>query len=146
MAGAVVDEFAALSVAGGRPLELDAAEDVWVTGDEQRVLQIGRALVENALVHTPEDTRVRVRVRDGLLEVEDDGPGIPREDADQVFERFYRGDGPRASGSGLGLAIARELAQAMGGTLGLESQPGRTVFTLQLPVATDVRAPEHASA
>jgi two-component system OmpR family sensor kinase len=146
VAGAVVDEFAALSVGGGRPLELDASDDVWVTGDEQRVLQIGRALVENALVHTPADTRVRVRVRDGLLEVEDDGPGIPPSDADQVFERFYRGDGPRASGSGLGLAIARELAQAMGGMLELESGPRRTVFRLHLPAATDVRAPEHASA
>ena len=82
-----------------------------------------------------------------LLEVEDDGPGIPRERRRHVFERFYRGDGPRASGSGLGLAIARELAQAMGGTLGLESEPGRTVFTLRLPVAGGRPAqPEHASA
>jgi signal transduction histidine kinase len=135
VAGAVVDEFAALSVAGGRPLELDASEDVWVTGDEQRVVQIGRALVENALVHTPEGTRVGVRVRNGLFEVEDNGPGIAHEDVDQVFERFYRGEGPRASGSGLGLAIARELAVAMGGTLELESLPGRTVFRLRLPSA-----------
>jgi signal transduction histidine kinase len=135
VAGTVADEFAALSVAGNRSLELDASEGAWVLGDEQRVLQIGRALVENALVHTPEGTRVRVQVREGLLAVEDDGPGIPR-DADQVFERFYRGDGPRASGSGLGLAIARELALAMGGTLELESAPGRTVFRLRLS-ATD---------
>ncbi len=146
LAGTVVDEFAALSVAGGRPLELDASEGVWVTGDEQRVLQIGRALVENALVHTPEGTHVRVRVRDGLLEVEDDGPGIPHEDADQIFQRFYRGGGRRASGSGLGLAIARELAQAMGGSLQLDSASGRTVFTLELPAAADAPAREHVSA
>jgi signal transduction histidine kinase len=142
VAGTVVDEFAALSVAGGRSLELDASEDVWVLGDEQRVLQIGRVLVENALVHTPARTRVRVRVRTGVLEVEDDGPGIPRQETDQVFERFYRGDGPRASGSGLGLAIARELAVAMGGTLELESQAGSTLFSLRLPIATDLRAPD----
>jgi signal transduction histidine kinase len=146
VAGAVVDEFAALSAAGSRRLELDASEDVWVTGDEQRVLQIGRALVENALVHTPEGTHVRVRVRGGLLEVVDDGPGISPEDADQVFQRFYRGGGPRASGSGLGLAIARELASAMGGTLELESRPGQTVFSLRLPAAADVPEPTHVPA
>jgi signal transduction histidine kinase len=110
-------------------------------GDEQRVLQVARALVENALVHTPEGTRVEVRVRDGLLEVEDDGPGIAREDAGQVFERFYRGDGPRASGSGLGLAIARELAMAMGGALELESVRGNTVFRLRLPAESRIAEP-----
>jgi signal transduction histidine kinase len=63
-----------------------------------------------------------------------------------VFERFYRVEGQRASGSGLGLAIARELAQAMGGTLELDSEPGRAVFRLRLPVA-DAVAPveEHVS-
>jgi signal transduction histidine kinase len=146
VAGTVVDEFTALAVAGGRALELDASEGVWVDGDEQRVLQVGRALVENALVHTPEGTQVWVRVRTGLLEVEDDGPGIPPQDADQVFERFYRGGGPRASGSGLGLAIARELALAMRGTLELVSRPGGTVFSLRLPVATEAPTRDHVSA
>lgn len=141
VAGTVVDEFTARSVAGGRPLELDTSESAWVMGDEQRVLQIARALVENALVHTSEGTRVEVRVRDGLLEVEDDGPGIAREDAEQVFERFYRGDGPRASGSGLGLAIARELAMAMGGALELESERGNTVFRLRLPAESRIAEP-----
>ena len=73
-------------------------------------------------------------IRNSLV-VGDDGPGIPAEHAAQVFERFYRIDGARASGSGLGLAIARELAEAMGGTLELESTAGRTVFTLRLPPA-----------
>ena len=135
VAEAAVDEFTALAVAGGRPLELSVADDVSVLGDEQRLFQVARALVENALVHTPEGTRVDVRVRDGALEVEDDGPGIPDEHAAHVFERFYRVEGRRSSGSGLGLAIARELAQAMDGTLVLESEPGRTVFRLRLPVA-----------
>jgi signal transduction histidine kinase len=64
-----------------------------------------------------------------------------------VFERFYRVEGQRASGSGLGLAIARELAQAMGGTLELESEPGRTVFKLRLPIADAVvPVEEHVSA
>ena len=73
-------------------------------GDEQRVLQVARALVENALVHTPSGTRVEVRTSEGALEVEDDGPGIPAAHAEHVFERFYRVEGQRASGSGAGLA------------------------------------------
>ena len=105
-------------------------------GDEQRVLQIARALVENALVHTPAGAHVEVRATAGALEVEDDGPGIPPEHLAHVFDRFYRVEGERAFGSGLGLAIARELAQAMGGTLEAESEPRRTVFRLRLPLFT----------
>ena len=62
------------------------------------------------------------------------GPGIPEDAGEQVFERFYRAEGGRSSGSGLGLAIARELAVLMGGTIEVESRPGRTVFSLALPV------------
>ena len=76
-----------------------------------------------------------------MLSVEDDGPGIPGEHLEQVFDRFYRVDGGVASGSGLGLAIARELAELMGGRVTLESRPGRTVFALELAVA-----PEQAAA
>ncbi len=136
-AATAVDEFAAVALAEGRPLVLEAGEGPQVLGDEQRVLQIARSLIENALVHTPPGTRVRVRARAGTLEVEDDGPGIVADQAEHVFERFYRVEGRRASGSGLGLAIARELARAMDGTLELESEPGRTVFRLRLPVAED---------
>jgi two-component system OmpR family sensor kinase len=76
--------------------------------------------------------------------VEDDGPGISPEHAPHVFDRFYRIDGRLASGSGLGLAIAQELALAMDGSLVLESRPGRTVFTLRLPVERGARAAEPA--
>jgi signal transduction histidine kinase len=142
----LVDEFE--SVAQGSEHGLEPQIDGTATGlgDEQRILQIGRALVENALRHTPTGTRVRVSVgrENGraLLTVEDDGPGIAPEDAVQVFERFHRGDGgARASGSGLGLAIARELAEAMHGEIGLTSSPGRTTFTLSLPAASGTSSP-----
>jgi signal transduction histidine kinase len=69
-----------------------------------------------------------------VLSVEDQGPGIPDGEHEQVFERFYRAEGGRSSGSGLGLAIARELAVLMGGTIEVDSRPGRTVFSLALPV------------
>jgi signal transduction histidine kinase len=143
VAETTVDEFTPLAAAGGRALDLIGDDAIHVLGDEQRVLQIARALVENALVHTPEGTHVQVRVGEGVLEVEDDGPGIPDDHATHVFERFYRIEGHRSSGSGLGLAIARELAQAMDGSLELESEPGSTVFRLVLPVAS-LRADDRA--
>ncbi len=109
--------------------------------DRERVLRIGRALVDNALLHTPPGTAVRVIVRGSALAVEDDGPGIPPEHQEQVFTRFTRLEGSRASGTGLGLAIARELAELMDGRLRLESTPGRTVFTLELPPPVAVPEP-----
>lgn len=133
------DEFRAVAVAMDHELELDAAE-ARALGDEERVVRIGRALLENALKHTPAGTRVVLRSSGSSLVVGDEGPGIPPEHAAQVFERFYRVDGARASGSGLGLAIARELAEAMGGTLELQSANGRTTFTLHLPEAEDREA------
>jgi two-component system OmpR family sensor kinase len=130
-------ELEHVAAASGHVLEVDGGREAWSLADDVRAAQVGRALVMNALVHTPPGTRIRLsaRTRPGLAElvVADDGPGIPSAQRDAVFERFYRVEGGRASGSGLGLAIARELARLMGGTVRLESAPGRTVFTLELP-------------
>jgi signal transduction histidine kinase len=139
LASILADEFRAVARSGGHDLAVDGAVEAPALGDEERALQIGRILVENALVHTPAGTAVRLRTarRDGsaLLTVEDEGPGIPAEHAEQVFDRFYRVEGSVASGSGLGLAIARELAELMGGSVELHLIPGRTIFALVLPAA-----------
>jgi two-component system, OmpR family, sensor kinase len=131
------EEFRAVARARGHRLDVDGGDGVRALGDEQWVLRAGRALVENALVHTPPGTVVRLRVSHNgeyaRLSVEDDGPGIPPEHLEHVFERFYRVDGARASGSGLGLAIARELTELMGGSVDAFSRPGETAFTLTLP-------------
>ncbi|MGB2875882.1 MAG: HAMP domain-containing sensor histidine kinase [Gaiellaceae bacterium] len=141
----LLEEFGPSARAGGRVLTLDGSERVIASGDELRTLQIGRILVENALSHTPPGTEVRVRAltRGGraVLEVEDEGGGIPREQQEQLFERFFRLDGTRASGSGLGLAIAKELAELMDGAVEVESRPGLTVFSLTLPLAQDEARP-----
>jgi two-component system, OmpR family, sensor kinase len=126
------EEFAAVARRRGHVLEADVREAGVVLSDHERVLQIGRALVDNALLHTPPGTPVRIVARGAELRVEDAGPGIPADEQERVFARFSRLDGSRASGTGLGLAIARELALRMGGALELESRPGRTVFTLRL--------------
>ena len=103
--------------------------------DPDRVAQILRILIDNALTHTPEGTTIAIdaQPRDGTasLTVRDDGPGIEPRSRDRVFERFYTGD--EVGGSGLGLAIARELALRMEGELELASRRGRTEFTLRLP-------------
>jgi signal transduction histidine kinase len=136
-------EFAAVARRRGHPLEAAVEEDGRALADRERALQIGRALVDNALLHTPPGTSVRIVARGPALAVEDDGPGISPEHQEQVFARFTRLEGSRASGTGLGLAIARELAARMEGTVALDSEPGRTVFTLELPAA--VRAAETAA-
>jgi signal transduction histidine kinase len=133
------EELSLLADASGHRLEVWAQEGVWAVGDEERILQVGRALARNALVHTPRGTRVAIRsVRWGdraALSVEDDGPGIAGEHAERIFDRFYRIEGGQASGSGLGLAIARELAGRMGGTVTVRSRAGTTTFTLELAAA-----------
>jgi signal transduction histidine kinase len=134
----VVDEFGAVAESSDRELTLEGDEDLYALGDDVRVQQIARAFVENAIRHTPEGTPVSVSVgeREGFaaLEVADAGPGIPEEDQQHLFQRFYRAAGGKASGSGLGLAIAAELASRMDATIEVESVPGRTVFTLNLPL------------
>jgi len=103
--------------------------------DPVRVAQIARILIDNAVTHTLPGTNIVVSAARengfALLAVRDHGKGIPRAALSQVFEPFYTSDD--AQGSGLGLAIASELAERMNGRLGVESRPGRTVFTLELP-------------
>ena len=103
--------------------------------DRERVAQIMRILLDNALRHTPEGTDVTVKAhRDNgaaELTVADTGPGLPAGARSKVFERFYTGDAAR--GAGLGLAIARELAERMDGRLLLDTERGSTEFTLELP-------------
>ena len=101
------------------------------------MLQVLRVLVDNALRHTPPGSTVTLRTETtpwgASIVVSDNGPGIPPELLERVFERFYRGPGAAARGTGLGLAIARELAERMDGRLLVDERPGGTRFTLELP-------------
>ena len=103
--------------------------------DRERVAQIMRILLDNALRHTPEGTGVTVSATryNGAAEltVADTGPGLPAGARGKVFERFFTGDAAR--GAGLGLAIAAELAERMEGRLVLSTERGSTAFTLELP-------------
>ncbi|MEU0287412.1 HAMP domain-containing sensor histidine kinase [Streptomyces sp. NPDC006147] len=122
-----------------------------VVADAARLQQVLVNLFANARTHTPPGTTVTARVRrDGprlRVDVADDGPGIPPDLLPHVFERFARGDAARtrATGStGLGLAIVRAVASAHGGTVTVDSAPGRTVFTLHLPAPATPGSPAPA--
>jgi two-component system OmpR family sensor kinase/two-component system sensor histidine kinase BaeS len=118
-----------------------------VRADADRVAQVLRNLLANALRHTPPGVRIRLEAEpiggeppDGVrVSVVDTGSGIPPEDLPHVFERFYRGDKSRArssGGAGLGLAIARAWIRAMGGDIGVTSTPGQgSCFWFTLPRA-----------
>src|SRR5690606_9365540 len=110
-------------------------EPVVVRGEQHRLHQLVANLLANASAHTPAGTRVRAVVREEggkvVVRVEDDGPGIPEELLPTLFERFVRGERSRSrqtGGAGLGLAIVKAIAIAHGGEVGVESEPGRTVF------------------
>jgi two-component system OmpR family sensor kinase len=110
------------------PIELDC--------DPERVAQVLRILLDNALVHTPAGTGVQVSAarQNGhvSLEVSDRGLGIKRQNMPHIFEPFFTSN-EEAQGAGLGLAIARELAERMQGRLNVRSAPGSTTFSLVLP-------------
>ena len=116
-------------------------EPVLITGDGSAIHQVVVNLLANARVHTPPGTSVEVRVKQSsdktVVQVEDSGPGIPRDARKKLFERFARGDSSRtrSSGStGLGLSIVDTIVRAHGGSVDLTSKPGKTVFTVTLPV------------
>jgi signal transduction histidine kinase len=131
-------EFGPRADQHGSRLELRRpSRPVIARADPERVRQITRILLDNALTHTPEGTKVTVTAnsvnRRVELTVSDEGPGIPQRVQGRIFERFYTAE--TGDGSGLGLAIARELAQRMRGRISITSNKRFTAFTLDLPPA-----------
>ncbi|MFI5062647.1 MAG: sensor histidine kinase [Streptosporangiales bacterium] len=137
--------LAARLIQPGRPVQLQADEPVIVNADSGRLRQVIDNLIGNALQHTPPGSLVTVAVtsRAGYaqLTVADDGPGMTAEQAARVFERFYRTDPARSrarGGTGLGLSIAAALAAAHGGTITVDTGPGRgAAFHVWLPLAPE---------
>jgi signal transduction histidine kinase len=138
----------AKAVQPDRPIVLHLDESLTdvpvVRGDDSRLRQVVGNLVTNALTHTPAGTRITVTVGEApddpsvlVLRVADEGPGMDPADAERAFERFYRADTSRtraAGGTGLGLAIVSSLVAAHGGSVHLDTAPGRgAVVTVRLP-------------
>jgi signal transduction histidine kinase len=124
------------------------AREATVEADPERIGEVLRNLLSNAITHTSEHGRITVHLKDGgnelCIGVEDTGAGIPPEDLPFVFERFYRVDRSRVratGGAGLGLTIARRLVEAHGGTIRVESELGKgSRFTFTLPKKAAVHA------
>jgi signal transduction histidine kinase len=135
LARSVSSEFEPSLVQHDSHLELRLARTIDAQCDPVRVAQIVRILIDNALTHTPAGTRIVVTARRSngrvAVAVRDNGVGIDQVAMRRIFEPFYTADD--AQGSGLGLAIASELAERMAGRLTVSSEPGNTVFTLELP-------------
>jgi two-component system, OmpR family, sensor kinase len=135
-------------VADGHNLAVDADEAV-VDGTRDELHRMTLNLMENAIRHTPAGTRVRARVvahdDEVVVTVQDNGPGVPPELRERIFERFVRGDGDRGSSSGLGLSIVRAVAESHGGKVTVEDATPGARFVVRLPRAA-VTAPEPAPA
>jgi two-component system OmpR family sensor kinase len=137
LAREVAAEFTPAAQRHESMVQLELAEEpIELECDPERVAQVLRILLDNALVHTPSGTGVRVSAarRNGhvRLEVSDRGLGIKRQNMPHIFEPFFTSN-EEAQGAGLGLAIARELAERMQGRLIVRSGPGSTTFSLVLP-------------
>lgn len=151
-----VDAVSDAHVAGpDHQWELDLPpEPVMATGDEARLRQVMANLLANARIHTAPGTVVTTKLSTEpthtLLQVIDNGPGIPAAQQSEVFERFARGDSSRSrkgGSTGLGLAIVSAVVKAHGGTIQVNSRPGRTEFAVRLPGPTrsDGRQPPASS-
>lgn len=146
------EPFAVLAEREGALLTVDAPdEETSASADPAALSRILANLVGNAWKHGRPSTdggpgrlRIRVVAADGgvLVEVRDDGPGIPAPERARIFERFGRGrDADAKEGAGLGLALSRELARAMGGELSVHSEGDETVFRLRLMSASEIVGP-----
>jgi two-component system OmpR family sensor kinase len=137
----------ALAVGPEWPVTLEAGEPVTVIGDSMALRQVIDNLLANVRTHTPTGTPATVSTRietagarrEVVLEVADSGPGLPAEDADRVFERFYRADASRSrarGGTGLGLAVVAALVAVHEGRVDVAETPGGgATFRVRLPIA-----------
>ncbi|MBV8185909.1 MAG: sensor histidine kinase N-terminal domain-containing protein [Alphaproteobacteria bacterium] len=138
----VVANLAPWAVAQSRTLAFVAAErPVLVKGNVYAIDDAIRNLVENAVAHAPTGSEIVVSTQaDGSVTVGDCGPGVPEQDRERIFERFWRGKAAPAHGAGLGLAIVAEIMKAHGGSARVTAGPqGGAVFTLAFPMAANLR-------
>ena len=157
-AGKVLIEAAAelSAISDGHELSIDANRAI-VDGARDELHQLMLNLMENAIRHTPAGTHVRACVErvEGVvrLTVEDDGPGIPEDMRERIYERFFRGAGDRGGSSGLGLSIVQAVAASHGGSVTLHSptsngrrRPRGTRFEVTFPASAHTPQPARAGA
>ncbi|HUL46712.1 MAG TPA: ATP-binding protein [Steroidobacteraceae bacterium] len=145
LAATTAEQMSLLATDKNVRVDCESAPEVTVRGDRARLKQVIVNLLDNAIKYTPNGGRVTLRVRregpDAVLEVADDGIGIPEEARPHVFKRFYRVDGSRSreqGGAGLGLSIVQSICAAHGAQVEVLSNPGRgSTFRVRQPLAAD---------
>jgi two-component system phosphate regulon sensor histidine kinase PhoR len=140
---AAVEQLSEQMKRGKLDVRVDAPPDLAVLADSEQIRRVLTNLLHNAIKFTPKDGQIVIEAqRNGddwlTISVTDTGPGIPTDERDRIFERFYRGDrARRGGGTGLGLAIAKHIVQAHGGRIWAEASPtppgARIRFTLPTP-------------
>ena len=128
----IAAKLAPLAIASLKSMELITADSpIFIRGSSFALREALGNLIENAINHTPAGTAVRLRVRnDPAIDVIDSGPGVPHEQRQRIFERFWRGDHSK-NGAGLGLAIVEQLMRPLGGSVTVDDNPaGGARFTL----------------
>jgi two-component system, OmpR family, sensor kinase len=139
----------AMPLMGSRQFVIDNDRPLRVEGSADELHRMILNLLDNAARHTPDGATIELRLSeqgsDAVVEVADDGPGIPPSMRTQIFDRFVRGEGPadtaRGTGTGLGLAIVSAVAASHGGTVeATESPSGGALFRARIPVATETPA------
>jgi two-component system sensor histidine kinase KdpD len=134
------------------PLEVQLEDDLPILPfDYVEIAQVLTNLIENSIKYTPPGTPITVSAhrRGRVIEVvvHDAGPGIPLNQQERIFEKFYRAPGTMAPGTGIGLAISKGLVEAHGGSISVESGPGvGTTFRFSLPLAAPAAEPALAPA
>ncbi|MGZ4414665.1 MAG: sensor histidine kinase, partial [Gaiellaceae bacterium] len=128
----------------GRDIRAELEPTV-VSGSADDIARAIANLLDNAIKWSPPSTPVDVTLLHGALSVRDHGPGVPPEEREHIFDRFYRAAGARTlPGSGLGLAIVRQVTEAHGGSVDVETAPGGgAVFTLRLPIVVNSQNGRH---
>jgi signal transduction histidine kinase len=142
-----LEGFGELAAQRRLDLRLDLPEHLSAVADEEKLVSVVSNLVANAIRHAPTGGVVRcsLSAADGrlVLQVADDGPGVPVDLRETIFERYRRG--ARSAGTGLGLAIVGEIAQLHGGTVVVTDAPeGGALFTVELPLRTQRDSPQRA--
>lgn len=140
----VTDAVESARAAGpGHLITLDAGQEIYALGDENRIHQVVANLLANARIHTPVGTQIKVSIKNSEKEIQvivsDNGPGLSDENREKIFERFYRVDPSRqrtgVEGSGLGLSIVDAVMRSHGGHVSVDSKVGEgSTFTLHFPL------------
>ncbi|OSZ78801.1 hypothetical protein CAP35_11290 [Chitinophagaceae bacterium IBVUCB1] len=148
MVKGIYEQYEPLAIETGITFTLDVPQHLTIVSDHFRLSQSIHNLLQNAFKHTPKDELIGIRVNSGAglisIEIKDTGVGIPADEQEKIFERFYKIDVNNHKGTGIGLSLVKEYITQLGGKIAVKSEPAKgTVFSITMPVTSpDVNTPD----